>query len=358
MLPLNNQNQCKKYDLSLQFLFFDGKLALMNLPIIDTHCDMLSYLAKVPNASANAEDEIPCAIPWLQKGNVRMQVCAIYTDSKPGSKDLATLQAKKFQGVLKDFPQELCAADRLFLENIEEENRIGVVAAIENASGLADKGMPISTAFSQLDELVRLTGRLAYISLTHHGENRFGGGNYTEGIGLKDDGKRILDYISGKRIAIDLSHTSDLLAEGILNHIDQKHLDIAVIASHSNFRAIWNHKRNLTDEFAKEVIKRKGIIGINFLRAFLDDQNPERLFEHLRYGFEIGGEEQICFGADFFYTKDFPDKSRHPFYFPLAENASKYPDILKVLSQDLTLEKLEQLAYRNCKRFFASQWIQ
>jgi len=48
---------------------------------------------------------------------------------------------------------------------------------------------------------------------------------------------------AGKQIPIDLSHTSDLLAEGILNHIDSQKLEIPVIASHSNFRAIWNHRR-------------------------------------------------------------------------------------------------------------------
>ncbi len=147
-----------------------------------------------------------------------------------------------------------------------------------------------------------------------------------------------------------------MLAEGLLNHIDTSKLDIPVIASHSNFRNIWNHKRNLTDEFAKEVINRKGIIGINFLRAFLDDKNSERLFEHILHGFEIGAEDQMCFGADYFYTKDFPDKNRHPFYFPLAENASKYPSILEKLSESLSTDQLKKLAYKNCQRFFTQLW--
>jgi len=328
----------------------------MQIPVIDTHCDILSYLAKIPKAAADKTEDIACSIPLLQKGNVKMQVCAIYTDVKAGSMQLATKQAYKYREMLMTHGNEIVQADAEFLRSLSLDSKIGTVTAIENAAGLADEKAPILSAFEQLDHLIRLTGRMAYISLTHHTENRFGGGNYTEGIGLKDDGKKVLDYISGKKIAIDLSHTSDLLAEGILNHIDSQNLDIPVIASHSNFRSLWNHKRNLTDEFAKEVVKRGGIIGINFLRAFLDMEKPERIFEHILYGFDIGAEDQMCFGADFFYTKDFPDPSRHPFYFPIVENASKYPSVLDKLAENLSTEHLENLAYKNCQRFFVNLW--
>ncbi|WP_291789120.1 membrane dipeptidase [Cecembia sp.] len=328
----------------------------MQVPIIDTHCDILSYLAKVPGAKPDSAEEIACALPLLRHGNVKMQVCAIYTDVKSGSMELATKQAFKYREMLMTHPQEVIQADADFLDYLYLNSKIGMVAAIENAAGLAEEKVPIEDAFAQLDQLIKLTGRIAYISLTHHTENRFGGGNYTTGIGLKKDGKLLLDYISGKKIAIDLSHTSDLLAEGILSHIDAQKLDIPVMASHSNFRTVWEHKRNLNHEFAQEVIRRKGLIGVNFLRAFLDDQNPERIYEHILHGFEIGAEEQMCFGADFFYTKDFPDKSRHPFYFPIVEDASKYPGILEKLAENLSQSQLEKLAYKNCQRFFSGLW--
>lgn len=324
----------------------------MNLPIIDTHCDLLSYLAKIPTAAPDKSNDIACAIPLLKMGNVKMQVCAIYTDVAPGSMESATKQAHKYQDMLRDHSKDVCQVDKVFLESMDLHSKVGLITAVENAAGLADEQVPISAAFEQLENLIQLTSKISYISLTHHTENRFGGGNYTEGVGLKDDGKKLLDYISGRKIAIDLSHTSDLLAAGILNHLDTNKLQIPVIASHSNMRSIWNHKRNLTDEFAQEVISRKGIIGINFLRAFLDDKNPERIFDHIFHAIEIGGEDCLCFGADFFYTKDFPDKSRHPFYFPLVEDASRYPSFLDELSDLLNQSQLEKLAYRNCQRFF------
>lgn len=331
-------------------------LPYMNLPVIDLHCDMLSYLANVPHANPANSADIACAIPLLKAGNVRMQVCAIYTDVRKGSMDLGIKQAFKYREMQMFFAKDLQRADAEFLNNFSCQQKIGTIVAIENAAGLADEYVPINKAFENLEYILKLSGRIAYISLTHHTENRFGGGNYTEGIGLKEDGKRLLDYIAGKTIAIDLSHTSDLLAEGILTHIDAHGLDIPVIASHSNFRTIWNHKRNLTDEFVKEIIHRKGLIGINFLRAFLDNDNPDRVYEHLIYGFQNGAEEQMCFGADFFYTKDWPDQMRLPFYFPNVEDASKYPAILERLQADLSTEQLEKLAYGNAQRFFSNLW--
>ena len=327
----------------------------MTYPIIDTHCDLLSYLAKVPNADPQSR-EIPCGLPFLKEGNVKMQVLAIYTDVAPGSMEFAAKQVGSFKALLNMHRDEVCLADRDFMASIDKEEKIGLVCAIENAAGLGDENADWTAIYTQLENIIANTGRLAYISLTHHTENRFGGGNYTDGVGLKDDGKRLLDYMGGKHIAIDLSHTSDLLAEGILTHITTNNLEVPVIASHSNFRSVWDHRRNITDEFAKEIIHRRGLIGVNFLRAFLDDDNPERIFDHIRYGFELGAEDCICFGADFFYTKDFHDKSRHPFYYPLVEDASKYPSVLDSLNSSLQKEDLEKLAYGNAQRFFKSVW--
>jgi len=327
----------------------------MAYPIIDTHCDLLAYMAKVPGAAADSRD-IPCGIPYLQEGNVKLQVLAIYTDVRPESMQFASKQVDEFKKLVGEFQNEVCLADRDFLASIDQEIKTGVVCAIENAAGLGNETADWTEIYTQLDNIIAATGRLAYISLTHHTENRFGGGNYTE-VGLKDDGRKLLDYIDGKKIAIDLSHTSDLLAEGILEHLTTNGLDVPVIASHSNFRAIWEHRRNITDEFAKEIIHRKGIVGINFLRAFLDNAVPEKLFDHIKHGFAIGAEDSICFGADFFYTQDFPDKSRHPFYFPLAENASKYPSLLDSLGNDFSDIQLEKLAFKNCQRFFKETWV-
>lgn len=333
--------------------FARKRIPSMKYTIADMHCDLLSFMAKIPGADPFDRDQIACAFPWMKDGNVKMQVLAIYTDVNSESMAVASKQAEIFVDLLRKELNTVTRFDSAYIQSPSEQ--IGVVASVENAAGFGNETASWKEIYGQFDSIVEKVGQLAYISLTHHTENRFGGGNYTEGIGLKEDGKRLLDYMAGKKIPIDLSHTSDLLAAGILNHIDRHHLPIPVIASHSNFRAIWDHKRNLSDEIAQEIVRRGGIIGVNFLRAFLDPEVPERLFEHFLHGFSLG-EDAICFGADFFYTKDFPDKSRHPFYFPLAENAGKYPSILEGLSKSLDEPQLRKLASENVFNFYQKLW--
>ncbi|WP_332913214.1 dipeptidase [Algoriphagus boritolerans] len=221
--------------------------------------------------------------------------------------------------------------DSDFLKKETSDGRIGIIASVENAAGLGTEKATWPEIYKQFDSMLVTVGQLAYIGLTHHTENRFGGGNYVEGVGLKEDGKRLLDYMAGKKIPIDLSHTSDLLAEGILNHIDRHHLPIPVIASHSNFRALWDHKRNLTDEFAQEIINRGGIIGVNFLREFLDRDVPERLFEHILHGIKLS-EDAICFGADFFLHQEFSRPKQTAVLFPFGRKCRK-------ISLDLRIAK-------------------
>ncbi len=337
-------------------VYFVSNVPNMSLPVFDMHCDLLSFLGKYPDASPyDASEHLPCAVPFLQEGNVKTQVCAIYTGVSPDSMKSALNQARVFSELPSKYSDDLTHLDG-DLASWPKLKKVSLIASIENAAGLGNEDVSFSEIEHQFEEIRRLTGQLAYISLTHHTENRFGGGNYTSSIGIKDDGKKLLDLMDGLKIPVDLSHTSDELAEGILTHIDSQGLDIPVIASHSNFRSIWNHKRNISDEFAQEVIGRGGVLGVNFLRAFLDDKVPERLYEHILYAFENGAEKSICFGADFFYTKDFPDPNRFPFYFPLAENASKYPSILAHLGSSLNEESLRDLAYKNVINFYQKLW--
>ncbi|AHM60602.1 Zn-dependent dipeptidase, microsomal dipeptidase [Flammeovirgaceae bacterium 311] len=329
--------------------------SVAHLPVFDLHCDLLAYLREVPHADPAGTDDMGATIPYLQQGGVKLQVMAIYSDVKAGSTQKAWDQAQLYCRLLQDYGDYLLSVSRQeHLHQLATGSKVGAIVAIENAAGLCEEGQPLDTTFGRLEAIEQKTDRIFYIGITHHTENRFGGGNYSE-AGLKEDGKVLLDYLSGRNIAVDLAHTSDALAEGIFNYTEQRNLQIPIIASHSNFRGVWQHRRNLPDEFVQELIRRKGLIGINFLRAYVHDENPEALAEHILYGLEQGAEDLLCFGADFFYTKDMPDLSRVPFYFREHENAGRYPEILKQLAErGLSQEQLRKLSYGNADRFLES----
>ncbi|ALI99062.1 dipeptidase [Rufibacter tibetensis] len=327
----------------------------MPLPIIDLHCDLTGYLAWIPGATTMDVDVIGCAIPHLQAGRVRLQTMAFFTLTEPGSAAFTLKQARLFKEHLllsKDVFAPICQKD--FGNQVLHGERVAIVAAIENASGLCEEEEPLELAFSRLEEIIHLAGPLLYISLTHADQNRFSGGNFTPGVGLKPNGEELLRYLSGRRIAIDLSHTSDAAAYDLLNFIDKQGLDIPVIASHSNFRAVYDAPRNLPQELVQEVIRREGLIGINFLKNFVHPERPEVLLEHIQYGFERA-PKAICFGADFFQESGMMVGGESYFHRE-HRNAAQYSTILQALEQQFSPEHLIALSYGNALQFMQRLW--
>lgn len=322
----------------------------MSYPIIDLHCDLPMYLAFQEQASLEDTEGIGAALPHLLHGKVAMQTMAFFSPTGPGSPQRTLKQAEVYNQLPEMGPFSRYEDAKEF----GKEGQVLMYPAIENASGLCDEEEDVSKAWERLEQIQQRCGKLLYIIMTHHTENRFGGGNYSEGVGLKADGMALLDRMDGTGIAIDLSHTSDLLAEGILNYTSQKNLKVPILASHSNFRPIWSHVRNLPDEFAQEIANRNGIIGINLLRAYVDDDNPERLMDHIFYGWEKFGDDTLAWGADYFYTLTHPDPSRHPMFHKEHENASKYPGLMEQLREKGATEKqLKKLAFENTKRWIS-----
>ncbi|MGG5207560.1 dipeptidase [Chryseobacterium sp. MIQD13] len=318
----------------------------MNNFNIDLHCDLLCYLLEA--GSAIDDRELGCSLPYLKEGNVKLQVMAMYAGTGGNSSVNGIKQSEIFSDLIKS--ENFFLFEGESYKNIENKDKVGVIASIENASAFCNEDDTLESGFKNLETIIRNTKKLFYIGITHHTENRFGGGNNSE-AGLKDDGKVLIDYISDRKIAVDLAHTSDQLAYGILNYIDQKNYNIPILASHSNYRNIQNKKRNLPDELAKEVIKRKGLIGLNLIKDWLDDESPERLYEHIQYGLDLGGENAIAYGLDFFHDKGHSDKSRYPFFFEGYDNASVFNTINSRLEKDFSPEMMEKISHGNALKF-------
>jgi membrane dipeptidase len=324
-------------------------------PVVDMHCDLLSFLVTVAGAHAEDTAGIGCAIPHLRAGNVKLQVMAIWAADGDDAPVLAKKQIDAFHSLAATYPHD-AGADvpaRITGDSIDRPG-MSMVAAIENASCLCTADEPLETAFARLSQYREQLGRVAYISLTHHTENRFGGGNKSA-AGLSDDGRALLEFMSGTRIALDMSHTSDAMAFDALNWIDQKGLDIPILASHSNFRRHCDHPRNLPDELAKEIIRRHGLIGINFVRGFVSPDAPAALLDHIVNGFELGGERALCLGADFCSFEGYDGSHGIP-YWPEHENASRYPSVLGMVEQALGERAVRALAYENALWFLRWLW--
>jgi len=275
----------------------------MKRPIIDLHCDLLSYLAE-GNERTPFDDIARCSLTQLKEGGVVCQVLAIFTETETGSSSMGQKQAN-------------------LLPEVQSQTEITLIPAVENASAFAEENEPLEEVLKRFDKLPPL----AYMSLTWNGENRFGGGCGSD-TGLHRDGEVLLEWMNEMNIPIDLSHTSDFLASDILNFLDKKNLSLTPIASHSNFRAICERERNLPDEFAKEIKERGGIIGLNLCAPFVGT-SIKMLGAHLQHAEKLGLNDSLVFGADFFGGLNFQTSFPPPLFFDEASDASCYPYLIE-----------------------------
>ncbi len=328
-------------------------------PIADLHCDLLLFL-QMQKERTPFDPISRVSYPQLKAGGVRLQTLAIFTYPKAGSTELGREQVEIFQELPRKYKD--CFEILSDVQKLKSpSDKIFILPAFENASGFCEESEPLESGLGRLQHIHEKLKHILYISLTWDGENRFGGGNGSQ-VGLKPDGKQLLLFLHQKKIAVDLSHTSDKLAHDILNFIDQYGLDIPVIASHSNFRSITDIPRNLPDEIAMEIIKRKGIIGFNFFSCFIGLEDPHRLLKHLEHGLKLGGHKALSFGADFFCDSDFPSlKTKYntsTFFFDHYSDSSKYPTLLQLFQSRLTLppELLHDIALGNFTHFLSRLW--
>jgi microsomal dipeptidase-like Zn-dependent dipeptidase len=319
--------------------------------VIDLHCDLLSFLAHEPGRSPD-DPASRASYPQFIQGHVQLQTLAIFCTTGNDSVEVGRKQVEHFRELTTQYPTKFAPYPSKLKPSI-----VNVIAAFENASAFASETETLGAALERLEEYIQQIGPLFYISFTHDEENRFGGGNRTT-VGLKEDGKQLVTWMHGKKIALDLSHTSDKLAYDLINFVDQQRFDIPIIASHSNFRAISNYPRNLPDDLAKEVVRRKGLIGLNFFAPFIHDTDPSALLRHVEYALELGAENALCFGADFFCDADHPQflkikYQRTEAFYPEFSNASVYPPVLNLFRSKLKLKDsvLSKISHQNILNF-------
>jgi membrane dipeptidase len=133
------------------------------------------------------------------------------------------------------------------------------------------------------------------------GATRYAGGTGAPGP-LTPDGRRLVEPLDQSGIIHDASH----LAEQSFFDL----LDLSagpVMASHSNCRAIVPTDRQLSDAMHRALVRREGVIGINFYDKFLipPDAHGQRratlgdVIAHVRHICELVGDARhVGLGTD------------------------------------------------------------
>ena len=282
--------------------------------IVDSHCDSLY----------TTENGAPCKLikPYnFSQKYGHLQLTALFCGRANEDEEESYLRAKNyiaaFQATCKKEADRLavvrCAED---LRSAVNNNRLAVMLSVEGGTGVKGDPKVLSEFY---DAGVRVFG-FAWVSNRLAKSNRLSEGE--EDTGLSDIGREIAREGNRLGMIFDVSHMSDRSFYDLLE-ISKK----PIIATHSNFRSICSHSRNLTDDMASRIIKQGGMIGLNLCPAFISDdenrQTVETLFDHIDHGLSLGGESSIGFGCDI------DGISRYPA--PLSETRSMHDDIIEMM---------------------------
>ena len=136
------------------------------------------------------------------------------------------------------------------------------------------------------------------IGLTHNKSSLAADGclEAREGVGLTRFGVELVREMNRLGMLVDLAHVSP----GAFYHA----LEVStkpVIFSHGNAKALCDHARNLDDRQLKALAEVGGVIGMSYVRFFVDTKKPtvERLLDHVEHICDVAGVEVVGLGSDF-----------------------------------------------------------
>ncbi|WP_433198387.1 dipeptidase [Nocardia sp. CA-107356] len=185
---------------------------------------------------------------------------------------------------------------------------IGAADVISLAFDLEDSG-PLCGDLDNVEMFYELGVRSLLPTYNH--ANAAGCGCLdTDDTGLTAYGRDLVRRQNEVGMFVDASHCSPRTGLDLAECTE-----VPMIYSHSNFAALWEHPRNITDEQALACAATGGVIGINGVGIFLGQNaingsaaRVEAMAAHIEYGVELVGIEHIGIGSDYsFDAEDFND---------------------------------------------------
>lgn len=213
-----------------------------------------------------------------------------------------------------------------------------ILSGVCNAMLTVENGAALGGKLEHLEEFAQLGVKV--FSLVWNGENELAGGVHSE-IGLTGFGREAVRELEKRRIIIDVSHLNTIGFWELCEVAERP-----FIATHSNCFEVCPNRRNLDDLQIEEIIRRKGLIGLNFFPVFINGESDatfQELRAHIRRILALGGEDCIAVGSDF-------DGAAMP---SRLDRIEKIPDWHQNLLKHFDPEFVEKITFGNAQRFFA-----
>jgi len=174
------------------------------------------------------------------------------------------------------------------VEQAKRDQKIAVLLGFEGAE-------PVESELGKLRNFYRLG--LREIQLTWNYRNNVCDGIYEQrNAGLTEFGRAMIHEMNRLGMLIDTSHVNSRGLEEALEASEKP-----IYMSHTSAKALVDHPRNITDQQARAIAEKDGVIGVCFLPQFVAKENAtvEHVLDHLDHFVNLVGSEHVGLGPDF-----------------------------------------------------------
>ncbi|MBE6714285.1 MAG: hypothetical protein E7575_03230 [Ruminococcaceae bacterium] len=169
------------------------------------------------------------------------------------------------------------------------------------------------------------------------------GGAWDTDQPLSPLGMQVLDACFSLGIIPDISHANEKVAAYTVKRAKEK--GFPIIASHSNAQAVYPHKRNLPDTFARALADIGSVIGISLCPAHISSSGAKipDIISHIKHYINICGSEAVALGCDFDGISRTPEG---------INNISDLRYLYDALTKEVGFSLTHRVFYQNAYNFF------
>lgn len=289
----------------------------MSLPRFDAHCDTLMRSDSLRSGAGHINLE------RLAKYAPSVQFFAIFAPPGVDTPENYAAIRDKFYTMIAD-NGDLVSFCRS-AEDIRKATAEGKIAAMLSVEGSALLGCDLENLRAAYADGVRL------VNLTWNASNKLAGSCAEPEKGLSEEGKEFVRECGRLGIGVDLSHASDATFWDTMDCCVKPPL-----CSHSNARAVWEHRRNMSDDMIRAMIEKKGVIGLNLCPEFLGEgPGLTEVLAQIEHFMELGAEDCLCLGGDLDGIRALPCGWRG-----VEDMEALYNSLLKRRYSETLLEKI------------------
>ena len=231
--------------------------------VMDTHIDTTPRLQRADWKFTDEHKDGHIDLPRMKKGGLNALFFSIYmsgTVTGPKAVNDSIERIAAVHRLADELPDQVALC--VTADQVRLVHKQGKIAALMGMEG----GHMINNSLAILRMYAELGVR--YLTLTHSVNTEWAdsSGDQPKHNGLTDFGKDVVRELNRLGVMVDISHISDKTFWDALEVSKAP-----MIASHSSCRALSGHPRNMTDDMIKALASKGGVIQINYLDQFIDN---------------------------------------------------------------------------------------